>query len=140
MNWMTKAKSRIGRGGKGKKSVENQQRLTAFNKLPSRQSSRQATHVVPMTNDEYQCADDGRVISADMMMLGFDEYKSHSIGTKVDEISTHHKGLLPPLQGPQRGKTINSADSNPLGLLEFTVSQFFDIRYMLYLFFRVYYI
>ena len=119
MNWTTKAKTRAGRG-KSKADIENQQRLTARNKLPKGKSTSEAVRaltadkVITSSSLFRPFSDRSSELSNDLMML---QSSTGSFGSQK---------LRPPQSQPQLSrrpsKAVHMNDmEDPLLLLEYTV-------------------
>jgi hypothetical protein len=119
MNWMTKAKSRIGRGGKSKSQVENQMRLTAFNKLPSRQARK---HYVPSTSAHEQHNSSNSAISGDIMMLGLEPLEASFANPAVVGAGASSGRSRSKPAGQHKKQDVSKGNEDLLSLLEFTVS------------------
>lgn len=119
MNWTTKAKTRAGRG-KSKADIENQQRLTARNKLPKGKSTSEAVRALTAdkgitSSSLFRPFSDGSsVISSDLMML-----QSSTDGFVSQKLRpSQSQPLLS--RRPPKAALINDME-DPLLLLEYTV-------------------
>jgi hypothetical protein len=119
MNWTTKAKTRAGRG-KSKADIENQQRLTARNKLPKGNSTSEAVRaltadkVITLSSLFRPFSDRSSELSNDLMMLqsSTDSFVSQKLRPSQSQ---------PPLsRRPPKAVNINDME-DPLLLLEYTV-------------------
>lgn len=116
MNWTTKAKTRAGRG-RSKADIENQQRLTARNKLPKGKSTSEAVRA--LTADKASSlfrpfSDRSSELSNDLMMLqsSTDSFVSQKLRPSQSQPQLSRR--------PPKAVNINDME-DPLLLLEYTV-------------------
>ena len=124
MNWTTKAKTRAGRG-KSKADIENQQRLTARNKLPKRESTSEAVRAhtadtVTLSTRYKPSHDYSSELSNDLMML-----------QSTSSCFASHKSRPSQPEQQYNRRTPKTADrdytEDPLLLLEFTVIMLYQL-------------
>lgn len=121
MNWITKAKSRVGRG-KSKADIENQQRLGAINKLqPKNRHEINYTLRDGRNQLSSYVRQDSIKISGDMMMLGGVQ-PVQTVNSPYDEKNGRRSSHRNTYQESEVHERRNKDD--PLSLLQFTVSKF----------------